>query len=362
MKIIQVVPVLAYGDAIGNDTLALDKLIRKLGFTTVIYAEAVGKRIPKGMVRPMTEWVEPERDDVILYHMAIAFSHISKVTDSNCRKIAIYHNITPASFYRKYDRAAYELCKRGLNQAERLSNFFDYCLADSEFNKQDLVSMGYQCPIDVLPILIPFKDYRQPPKKSIVKKYKGKGTNILFVGRVVPNKKQEDIIAVFYYYKKYFNSNAKLFLAGSFNQGSYCESLKGYIQALGLEKDVIIPGHIKFDEILGYYVSADLFLCMSEHEGFCVPLVEAMLFNVPIIAYNSSAIGETLNGSGILLEQKSFPEIAGLLDRVVQDQELKERIIRNQRERLRFFRTSRIEKMFKNYLLQFIGMNNEYTN
>ena len=356
MKIIQIVPVISYGDAIGNDTFALDRVLKKMGFRTQIYAESIGKRIPEGAVRLMTEWEEPEKEDVILYHMALSFSHLSKIIDAGCRKIGIYHNITPEAFYEKYNRAAYELCRRGLRQVARLNDTFDYCLADSEFNRQDLLSYGYRCRIDVLPVLIPFQDYRQPPDRKIVKKYKGRQTNILFVGRVVPNKKQEDVIAAFSLYKKYFDQRAKLILAGSFNRNDeYCRSLERYIQKLGLKKDVIIPGHIRFDEILAYYASADLFLCMSEHEGFCVPLVEAMLFRIPIIAYDSSAVGETLGGSGVLLEQKNDLETAALMDKVIRDQDLRRRMIRGQRERLRDFRPSRIEKLFQRDLLDFLG-------
>ena len=185
-------------------------------------------------------------------------------------------------------------------------------------------------------------------------KYKGKGTNILFVGRVVPNKRHEDVIAAFYLYQRYYNKNARLFLVGSFDDNDrYCRRLKAYIERLGLD-NVIIPGHIKFDEILGYFASADAFLCLSEHEGFCVPLVEAMLFKVPIVAYDSCAVGETMKNGGLLLKDKDLLETAGALDRVITDKGLREQIIGNQRERLEDFRTDRIGRMFEQYLKAFL--------
>ena len=354
MKVIQMLPCFTYGDAIGNDTLALDALLKKLGYKTIIFAEAIGNRIPRNIVRNMDQWRVPDPDDVIIYHMAVGWDHIDKITSAPCRKIAIYHNITPAHFYREYNAIAFDACTKGLDQVKSLNHAFDYCLADSEFNKQDLISYGYTCPIDVLPILIPYEDYAQKPNERVVEKYKGKGTNILFVGRVVPNKRHEDIIAAFYLYQKYYNKKARLFLVGSFDDNDrYCRRLKAYIERLGLD-NVIIPGHIKFDEILGYFASADAFLCLSEHEGFCVPLVEAMLFKVPIVAYDSCAVGETMKNGGLLLKDKDLLETAGALDRVITDKGLREQIIGNQRERLEDFRTDRIGRMFEQYLKAFL--------
>lgn len=355
MKVIQVVPSLSYGDAVGNDVLALDRLLKSMGIKTVIYTQIIGKRIPEGAARLMTEWEKPDKDDVIIYHMAIVYDLIATITKARCRKIAIYHNITPPAFYQDYNRQAFLLCERGLNQVKNLNRTFDYCLADSEFNKQDLISYGYTCRIDVLPILIPYEDYHQQPASSVINRYKGKASNILFVGRVVPNKKHEDLLASFALYKKHFDSNAKLFLVGSFHeQDRYCARLLRYIDQLGLGDDVITPGHITFDEILGYYASADVFLCLSEHEGFCVPLIEAMLFEVPIIAYDSCAVGETLGEGGILMQEKNPLEVAGMLHRVIQDQELRKQIIQNQKERMKHFQTARVEALFKKYIKQFL--------
>ena len=130
-----------------------------------------------------------------------------------------------------------------------------------------------------------------------MKLYDDDYVNILFTGRVVPNKKQEDVIEAFYYYKRFIQPKSRLILVGSFaGIDKYHDQLEAYVNKLGLE-DVIFTGQIKFDEILAYYQLADLFLCMSEHEGFCVPIVEAMYFNVPVIARDTSAIAWTLAGS-----------------------------------------------------------------
>lgn len=355
MKIIQMLPCLAYGDAIGNDTLALDRAIKDMGYETYIFAEAIDKRLPKDVAKTMESWEKLDDDDVIIYHMAVGWKYITYIQEETCRKIAIYHNITPPHFYEKYDNIAYNACREGLEEVRKLKDTFDYCLADSEFNKQGLINYGYKCKIDVLPVLIAFEDYKQKPAEHIIKKYRSGGHNIVFVGRVVPNKKHEDIIAAFYFYKKYYDPKAKLFLVGSFAEDNvYYRRLRNYIGELNLE-DVIFPGHIKFNEILAYYKVADLFLCMSEHEGFCVPLVEAMVFDVPILAYDCCAIGGTLGGSGITFQEKHFLEVAGLMDHILRNEDLKRKMVDTQQKRLKDFDTQIVQEMFESYLHKFIG-------
>uniref|UniRef100_UPI00036E4C8D glycosyltransferase n=1 Tax=Ruminococcus flavefaciens TaxID=1265 RepID=UPI00036E4C8D len=230
----------------------------------------------------------------------------------------------------------------------------DYVLADSAFNKAELVKMGYTCPIDVRPILIKFSDYEQAPDGETVKKYSDGRKNLVFVGRIAPNKKQENVIRAFYCYKK-LNPDSRLILVGSLKgMENYHERLVKYAAALGIGDDVIFPGHIKFSEILAYYHIADAFVCMSEHEGFCVPLVEAMFFDTPIIAYDTSAISDTLGGSGVLLDSNDPVFAAAVIDRVLTDNSLRESIIEGQRRRLEDFSYDRIKNVFEKELKGFI--------
>ena len=156
-------------------------------------------------------------------------------------------------------------------------------------------------------------------------------------------------------YQKYYNSKARLFLVGSYNgMELYYQRLKEYVKRLNL-KNVYFTGHIKFDEILAYYSVADLFLCMSEHEGFCVPVVEAMKFGVPIVAYDSSAVGDTLGGAGILLADKNPLETAGMMCYVMEHPEMRNEIKKAQETRLQDFAHSKIENQFLEYLSEFLG-------
>ncbi len=352
MRIVQLLTTLSFGDAVSNDTIALRDVIADMGYDTAIYAENIDPRLPKGTALHVQKMQGLKAEDIILYHKSTGTDLSFQLEKHPCRKLMIYHNITPPEFFVPYHTAAASLTEYGLEGVKHLADKVEYCMADSEFNKQNLRDMGYTCPIDVRPILIPFADYEKKPDEKILRQYTGDGwTNLIFVGRIAPNKKQENVIRAFWHYKK-LNPKSRLIFVGSY-QGmeNYYERLQTYVQALGLS-DVIFTGHIKFPEILAWYHAADVFLCMSEHEGFCVPLVEAMFFQVPIVAYDTSAIGYTLGGSGILLKDNDPLEAAMMIDRLMQDETLRARVIAGQNQRLEDFQYEKIRAQFETFLNQ----------
>lgn len=355
MRIVQLLPTLSFGDAIGNDTVALKKAISDMGYISEIYAENIDKRLPSDTAKNISRLKDLKKDDVLIYHKSTGTDLTFKIHDFHCRKIMIYHNVTPPEFFRPYSTAAASLTEYGYKGVEHLRDKVDYCLADSAYNKSELLRMGYTCPIDVLPILIRFEDYKQSPAKGIMSRYGDGKRNLIFVGRIAPNKKQENVIRAFYQYKR-LDPDSRLILVGSYTgMENYYERLVKYAGALGLKDDIVFTGHIKFNEILAYYRLADVFVCMSEHEGFCVPLAEAMLFDVPIIAYDTSAIGDTLGGSGILLDSNDPVFAAGVIRRVLTDELLKKQIIEGQRRRLEDFSYERIRDIFEKQLKDFIA-------
>jgi glycosyltransferase involved in cell wall biosynthesis len=295
-------------------------------------------------------------DDIAIYHLATASPIAYFFSRLECRKIIVYHNITPPEFFLGYSGILYRACKDALAESEYLADKVSYCLADSEFNKRDLERMGYACPIDVMPILVPFEDYAKPPDAKIVKTFLDGKTNMLFTGRIVPNKRIENVIKVFYQYQRYVNKNSRLFLVGSYSDGDiYYRQLKAYINDLQLT-GVVFTGHIPFKEILAYYKLADAYICMSEHEGFCVPLVEAMYFDKPIVAYDSPcAIRETLGGGGVLLEDNDPLVAAMVIGKILEDKELSDAIIAGQRERLKDFHHEKVSRLFETYIKGFIA-------
>ncbi|MDU3489980.1 MAG: glycosyltransferase family 4 protein [Clostridiales bacterium] len=355
MRIIQMLPILSYGDAVGNHTITIKRLLRSMGYETEIYAAAVVPPLDGKTAKTIDRLPKLSEDDVVIYHLSTGHPLNEKFARLNCRKIVIYHNITPPGFFEKDDPFAAYVCWKGLQETKAIKDRVDYCITVSEYNKSELRRMGYKCPIDVVPILIPFKDYKKEPNAKLLQKLKaGKKKNIIFTGRVAPNKKHEDIIAAFAAYKKYYGDDVRLTLVGNYNPyDMYAARLHAYVSRLGV-RDVHFTGHVKFDEILAYFKSANLFICMSEHEGFGVPLAEAMMFKVPILAYDSSAVGETLNGSGFLINDKSPEFVAGCMHRILTDQELRKSLIEKEQERLKELAPSVVADQVKKLIQGFV--------
>ncbi len=356
MRVIQIVPSLNYGDAIGNHIIALKHIIADMGYSTAIYTESIHKKITEPDVYLVTQLTGLKPEDVVIYHMSIGDDLNLKVAEYKCRKIMIYHNITPPHFFSIDCAQKVESCQRGLDDVKKMVGKFDYHIAVSEFNKRDLVSMGYDPDtIDVFPIIMDMNDYRQTvPDKSIIEKYNDGYTNILFVGRVAPNKKHEDIIRAFAYYNQEINPKSRLILAGNYDGiNNYYTELVEYIKEIQNE-NIIFTSHISFAEILGLYAGSDMFMCLSEHEGFCVPLVEAMLFDLPIIAFDSCAVPETMGGSGIVIDNKNPVFVAKVMDKVATNQELRQDMIASQRKRLEDFEFEPLSKKFRELLGNFV--------
>lgn len=346
MKVHQILVTLAYGDGVGNDVMAIYEILKKHGYEADIYAQNIDGRITCEDVHEFKEMPELAEDDLILYHLSIGTELNEQFPEWKGRKIIVYHNITPPQWFEGLDENGIRLCTTGLLQTRELAKYAKYCFADSEFNKQDLISMGYQCPIDVLPIIIPFEDYDKEPDKEVLEKYKDEYINVLFAGRISPNKKQEDVIRAFAEYQKNYNEKSRLFLVGAYAKESpYYQAVRKSVERTGVQ-NVIFTGHIPFAQILSYFHAADLFLCMSEHEGFCIPLLEAMHFELPVLAYAGTAVPYTLGGSGILFDEKDYGKIAAAMDKVVKDSEYRRQIIRKQNERLKDFQYEKIEKDF----------------
>ena len=355
MRIIQILPTLSFGDAIGNDTLALKGAIRDMGYETEVYAENIDKRLPAGSGLDISKLSGLKKDDIILYHKSTGTDLTFKIDEFKCRRIMVYHNITPPEFFRPYSPAATALTEYGYKGVEYLKDKIDYCLAVSSYNRSDLLRMGYTCPIDIRPILIRFEDYKQTPDEETIRKYSDGKKNLIFVGRIAPNKKQEDVIRAFYHYKK-LNPESRLILVGSYSgMENYYNRLVKYAAALGLKEDVVFTGHIKFSAILAFYRIADVFVCMSAHEGFCVPLAEAMFFDVPIVALDTSAISDTLGGSGFLVDDNDPVFVSRVIDRVLNDEALRNELISGQRRRLKDFSYEKIRDTFTEQLKNFIA-------
>lgn len=351
--IIQVVATVNFGDAVGNDAIAIKNMLKKEGIITAIFAETIHPRVQDEDVLPICYLPELREDDMVIYHFAAADMNIGLLRRLKCKKILRYHNVTPPEFFEPYDEVATEITSVGLKQIEENRDIFDCGLIVSDYNVKDLRKMGYTCPMEVAPILIPFEDYAKEPDSEVIEKYSDGITNILFVGRGAPNKRIEDVIRAFKEYKENYDKQARLFLVGNYDEeGAYTKCIRNMIAEEEVE-DVIFSGHISFASILAYYKIADVFLCMSEHEGFGVPLVEAMYFDVPIVAYNATAVPDTLGNAGIIIYNKEWEKIAAQISEIVTNKEKKDQIIDAQRKQLQCYNNKVIEKKMLQTLKKF---------
>ena len=353
MRILQLLPNLKYGDAVGNDTLALHDILKQQGYETKIYAEYILSPIDQNVATTINDLPHIDANDIIIYHFSTGSETMAEILQTcNCRKIMVYHNITPGKYFEEYDAVVAQRCDDGRKELCDLKAQFECCIADSEYNKNELIDIGYTCPVYVLPIIIPFEDYEREPEPSIIKRYgQGDYVNILFVGRIAPNKKIENVIRVFAWYNKHVNTKSRLFLIGDDRViDSYTDRLKRFIKKLRLTEEVYFSGHIPFNQILGFYKTADVFLCMSEHEGFCVPLVEAMKFSVPIVSYATAAVPETLGGTGIVLKSDDITIAARMLDVAIKDTYLNKLLVQTEEKRLHDFAYDNIRNEFLNIL------------
>ncbi|WP_193726700.1 glycosyltransferase family 4 protein [Paenibacillus guangzhouensis] len=341
LEINQLVLYMSYGDAISNSAINMKKMLHSKGIKSEIYAQAVDPNLGE-QVRPLHE---APLGEPVIYHMGIGCDLAQLLTQFTSKRILLYHNITPSHFFTGYDPFAESLCARGRQELAFLRPYVDIAFADSEFNRQELIQYGYNRTA-VTPIIMNFEDYHLPPNPAMMHHLSAtkRDKDLLFVGRVVPNKKQQDIIRIFYYYKNYFAPDARLFLVGR-GDPLYLKETQQLVASLNLE-DVHITGHIHYDQLLAYYRNADLFLCMSEHEGFGVPLLEAMQFQLPIIAYDAAAVGETVGDGGILVQQKDYFGIAALVNQVLGDEGLKQNMLHHQKARLHYYSSYHTTQMF----------------
>jgi len=331
------------GDAISNEARYFRDIFRKNGFTSDIYCPQrnIGEKNKDAFD---INQCAPSKEDIVLLHLSMGTPANIYFNNLDCRKIILYHNITPSHFFRFINEDTLSTLEQGLKQVAMLADSADINLADSKFNAKEVTKLGYK-DVDVLPIIIDFEKLDIPPAKRILAKYKDGKKNILFVGRCAPNKKIEDLITAFYVYKRTVDSESRLILAGSPNGCErYFYMLKDYIGKLNLEDSVILTASIPQNELNAYYQIADLFLCMSEHEGFCIPLIEAMYKNTPILAYAEAAVPETLDGASVIFKEKDYKTVVEMMNQIITDNDIKQNIINAQNKRVQKLQNLNLEK------------------
>lgn len=347
----QIVAGYANGDAISNEARALRALFRSWGCESQIYSEQ--KRILpelRGEARDLAASRGDFRPDgIVLLHLSIGSDVNDLFPALPGHKAILYHNITPPEYFRGVQEQTASLLDRGRRQARALAGTAEVVMADSRFNADEIAAMGHAHP-QVLPLMLDFSLLRSSPDRRILRQYRDGMVNILFVGRCAPNKKIEDLLNAFYYFQRYVQPASRLIQVGS-SAGleQYHALLLTRVRELQL-KNVEIVGAVRQAELNAYYDVSRVFLCLSEHEGFCIPLLEAMAHEVPVVAYAAGAVPETLDGAGVLVREKRFDLIAEVLGRVTEDEPLRAAILKGQRERLARYEKQDLAEVLKRIL------------
>lgn len=349
MDIHQFATSLTYGDAISDEMLEIQKVLRGEGHRSDIFTRFFDPRLA-GLRRDYREYRKvSSAGNVVVFHFSIG-SPVSKlVFRIPDRKIMVYHNITPHTFFVDWHRILTRECYKGRLELQLFKDKVDLAVGDSEFNRRELEAAGYPR-TGVLPIVMNFAKFDSPGDPVTRQLFGDRKTTILFVGRVIPNKKFEDVIKTYHLYNKAFNPRSRLILAGDYRGlERYHASLLGLVDRLGVQ-GVHFAGHISFPELLAYFELADVYLSLSEHEGFGVPILEAFYKKVPVVAFDAGAVGETMNGGGVLVQDKDFFKIAALIDVLVRDKELRGAVVRGQLKALERYGRDNVALLLRRHI------------
>ncbi len=329
----------APGDAVTNGLIFTRGLLRDLGFESEIFVQHVAPELAAEL-RPHTAL--PRRPgDWLLAHHSMGHDLGDWLLDLPQKKILVYHNITPAEFFPP-GGALHHYAQLGRRQLRLFLPAMAAAIGDSDFNSAELRELGYGR-VATVPLLFDTGALLRAPCDPAPAELSAGVFTILFVGRVCANKRQHLLIEAFARLRQRLGRPARLVLVGGYDrQDEYFLRLTGQVSGLGLGQSVVFTGKVPQPALAGWYRAADLFVCASEHEGFGVPLIEAMLFNVPVVAVAGTTVAKTLGGAGVLVEVASPALLAATMLVIAKDRELRRAVARHQRRRLARFDPARL--------------------
>lgn len=354
-EIHQLLPNLTYGDAISNHALVIRDRLRTCGYKSDIFVRYLDSRVEKEAKVFQPTSINAEAG--LLYHHSIGSELTVYAINHLGPKSLIYHNITPAEFYQPYLPEVARILAEGRAELSQLAQHFIVSVGDSAYNAAELAAFGFSKP-GVLYIGVDIQKWNIPVDAVLMEQLQDGRSNLLFVGRLAPNKCQAQLVEVFAHYLT-MDRESRLILVGANDlEDPYCRHLYETIQQLGLQSHVLVTGQVNDAQLLAFYRTAHLFLSMSEHEGFCVPIVESMLFNIPVLAYKSTAVPEILGEAGIIFNSKEdLIQVAALAKLLVKDASLRAKVIKFQEERKAAFAQNVLNKSLSRLVLQ---MQEEY--
>ena len=337
MIINQWVPAAHRGDAIGDSARRTRDLLRAIGHTAEIYALTIDESLRED-IRPFGD-PDAGRGDLTIFHYALPSPMTEPFASLTSRRILQYHNITPAHFFAPYDPALFRLAVLGRRELASLVGRVDLALGDSDYNRRELEALGFT-DTGVLPIAIDAtRMSRLRPQPALARMLDDGLSNILFVGRLVPNKRIEDHIRLAEQYKRYVDADYRFIFVGRYDAvPRYFAMIRSLVTEFKMPSDRFwFTGNVSDEDLATFYRAADVYVSLSEHEGFCVPLLEAMAADVPVLAYTAAAVPETMGDAGVQFAPKDLEYAAELLGMLVYDDALRARVLAGQRARLSDF-------------------------
>ena len=334
----QFVPTLAPRDAVGAHSIAVQSVLRDAGYRSDIYVLESRGRYRKG-VRDYHDFDggRPGEPTWIFFQMSVGAPVCDFVVARAEPLIVNYHNITPTEYFAPWEPIVAANLSRGRRQLRSLARRADVGIAVSEFNEKDLITAGFGA-TDVAPVLVDSTDWDIEPDRRVMDRLRHareRGeSQWLCVGRMAPNKAQHDVVKALDAYRRFHDPNARVHFVGGSSSHAYESALAKYVAELGLTEHVEFAGSVSGAALAGYYEAADVLVVASEHEGFCVPLLEAMHHRLPIVAYACGGVRETLDRGGLLLDRKDPLTIAAAVARVVADESLRAALVTAGQQRL----------------------------
>ncbi len=349
-RFIQLVPWLASGDAIGQHVRQIDRLAQQLGISSVIVAQQCEPGL-EGLCHPLSDLVV-QPNDVVLFHFSSGSTVTPMLELLSCRVIVDYHNITPSRFFESWSESLAAETRDGRRQLGELSKSPVEWVADSAYNAAEIVALGKLC--SVLPILIPSEKGTGVIDQSLLAALRPNGMDDgplwLFVGRLTPNKAQHDVIGALSQFQRTVDARARLVLVGSPSSSAYGDQLVALARDTCVTNSVIFHDALSAPELNACYAACDVFLSMSEHEGFCVPLVEAMQAGLPIVAFDAGAVGEVGGSAVLLVHEKSYSTICDAVERALGDSSVRAGLAVGRVRQLERFVGSRPREEWRTYL------------
>jgi glycosyltransferase involved in cell wall biosynthesis len=344
MIVNQWVPAAHKGDAIGDSARRVRDLLRGMGHRSEVYALTIDDAL-QGDVLPFGD-PSAKAGELTIFHYALPSPMTAAFASLGSGRVLQYHNVTPAAYFAPYDPALFRLASLGREELGALVGHVDLALGDSNYNRRELEAMGF-ARTGVFPIAVDTERMTQPVHRPALESILDDGlVNFLFVGRIAPNKKIEDHIRLAEVYKRNVDAYYRFIFVGRYDVvPRYYSMIRALMSEFRLLHDrFVFTGAIPDEELAIYYRHAAVYISLSEHEGFCVPLVEAMAADVPVLAYAAAAVPDTLGGAGVQFAPKDLEYAAELLGSLAFDDDLRAQVIAGQRRRLADFGDTRVTR------------------